>query len=474
MPRRRGPAVPQRAGRNGAVGAPRQAAAHDARSPAPPSASGPARARRRGARGGVPSGAAASHRRAQDFSGEHRRPDGGRPVRARSFRRAVRIETSKDSLSMRPAWEEVGETKEVVAPLSLIVSAFAPCEDVRRSLTPLLATDRGETELVFLDLGRGRNRLGGSILAQVFGQCGDRAPDREEPKLLADFFAAIQALNREGLILAYHDRSDGGLFATVCEMAFAAHVGVTVNLDMLAYDEAAHDVEGNERRPELMLGRDFERVLAALFAEELGAVIQIRTSDRGKVFERLAGLPAQVIGSPNPRDELRFVRNAKAVFAAPRADLERAWSEVSFRMQHLRDEPACAREEFDRILDGDDPGLSAALTFDPADDVAAPFIATGASPKVAILREQGVHGQAEMAAAFDRAGFDAHDVHMSDIAAGRVSLAEFKGFAAGGGFSYGDVLGAGAGWAKAILFNGRTRDAFEAFFGRNDTFALGP
>jgi phosphoribosylformylglycinamidine synthase len=383
----------------------------------------------------------------------------------------ISIPVGKDSLSMRTAWEEGGKPREVIAPLSLIVSAFAPCDDVRRTLTPQLSTDSGETELVLLDLGRGRNRLGGSILAQVFGQCGDLAPDLEEPKLLADFFAAIQGLIREDLILAYHDRSDGGLFATVCEMAFAAHVGVTLNLDMLAYDEAAHDVDGNERRPELMIGRDFERVLAALFAEELGAVIQIRTSDRGKVFERLAGLPAHVIGSPNPRDELRLVRNAKPVFAAPLAELERIWSEVTFRMQQLRDEPECAGEEFDRILDRDDPGLSAALSFDPADDVAARFIA--ARPKVAILREQGVNGQVEMAAAFDRAGFDAHDVHMSDIVAGRVSLAKFKGFAAGGGFSYGDVLGGGAGWAKAILFDARARDEFAAFFTRSDTFALG-
>jgi phosphoribosylformylglycinamidine synthase len=222
-----------------------------------------------------------------------------------------------------------------------------------------------------------------------------------------------------------------------------------------------------------MLGRDFERVLAALFSEELGAVIQIRACDRRKVFERLARLPAQVIGSPNPRDELRLVRNAKPVFAASRVELERTWSEVSFRMQHLRDEPACAREEFDRILDQEDPGLSAVLTFDAAEDIAAPLIAKGARPKVAILREQGVNGHVEMAAAFDRAGFDVHDIHMSDIAAGRISLADFKGIAAGGGFSYGDVLGAGAGWAKAILFNDRARDQFSAFFARGDTFALG-
>jgi phosphoribosylformylglycinamidine synthase len=385
----------------------------------------------------------------------------------------ISIPVGKDSLSMRTAWEEDGKTKEVIAPLSLIVSAFAPCEDVRRTLTPQLATDSGETELVLVDLGRGRNRLGGSILAQVFGQCGDEAPDLDEPKLLVDFFTAIQGLNRDGLILAYHDRSDGGLFATVCEMAFAGHAGVSLNLDMLAYDEAAHDVDGNERRPELMLGRDFERVLAALFSEELGAVIQIRTSDRAKVFERLAGLPAHLIGSPNPRDEIRLVHNAKPLFTAPRAELERIWSEVTFRMQQLRDEPACAEEEFDRILDRDDPGLSAALSFDPAEDIAAPFIAKGTRPRVAILREQGVNGQVEMAAAFDRAGFDAHDVHMSDIAAGRVSLADFKAIAAGGGFSYGDVLGAGAGWAKAILFNERARDQFSAFFARGDSFALG-
>jgi phosphoribosylformylglycinamidine synthase len=381
----------------------------------------------------------------------------------------ISIPVGKDSLSMRTTWE----AGEVIAPLSLIASAFAPCEDVRRTLTPQLATDAGETELVLVDLGRGRNRLGGSILAQVFGQCGSEGPDLEEPKLLADFFQAIQDLSREDLVLAYHDRSDGGLFATVCEMAFAGHVGVTVNLDLLAYDEAAHDIDGSERKPELMVGRDFERVLAALFAEELGAVIQIRASERGRVLKRLAGLHAQVIGTLNSRDELRLVRNAKPLLALPRDELERAWSETSFRMQQLRDDPTCAKEEFDRILDREDPGLSSVLSFDPAEDIAAPFIAKGARPRIAILREQGVNGQVEMAAAFDRAGFEAHDVHMSDLVAGRVSLADFKGFAAGGGFSYGDVLGAGAGWAKAILFNARCRDEFQAFFSRRDTFALG-
>jgi len=385
----------------------------------------------------------------------------------------ISIPVGKDSLSMRTAWEDQGATHEVVAPLSLIVSAFAPCEDARGTLTPQLRTDCGATELVLIDLGKGRNRLGASVLAQAFGQCGDQAPDLDDPGLLARFFAAIQSLARDGLVLAYHDRSDGGLFATLCEMAFAGHTGITVNLDLLAYDAAAQDVDGSERRPELMHGRDLEHVLAALFAEELGAVIQIRASERSRVLGALSGLPVQVIGTLNPRDELRLVRSAKALFAAPRVELERAWSEVSFRMQQLRDNPECAKEEFDRVLDRDDPGLSASLMFDPADDIAAPFISTGARPKIAILREQGVNGQVEMAAAFDRAGFEAHDVHMSDILSGRVSLSGFKGFAAGGGFSYGDVLGAGAGWAKAILFNARARDDFSAFFGRGDSFALG-
>jgi phosphoribosylformylglycinamidine synthase len=385
----------------------------------------------------------------------------------------VSIPVGKDSLSMRTAWEEGGRENEVIAPLSLVVSAFAPCEDVRRTLTPQLAGGAGETELVLIDLGQGRNRLGGSILAQTFGQCGDAAPDLDDPQLLKKFFAAVQDLNRDGLVLAYHDRSDGGLFATACEMAFAGRTGVTLNLDLLAYDAAVHDVDGNERKPGLMGGRDFERVLAALFAEELGALIQIRVSDRRRVLERLAGLSAQVVGTPNTRDEVRLVRNAKPIFAAPRADLERAWSEVSFRMQQLRDDPGCAAEEFDRILDREDPGLGASLGFDPAEDVAAPFVARGARPRIAILREQGVNGQVEMAAAFDRAGFDAYDVHMSDLVAGRASLAGYKGFAAGGGFSYGDVLGAGAGWAKAILFNARARDEFQAFFARGDSFALG-
>jgi phosphoribosylformylglycinamidine synthase len=387
----------------------------------------------------------------------------------------ISIPVGKDSLSMRTAWQEDGGLREVVAPLSLIVSAFAPCEDARRTLTPQLRTDLGATELVLVDLGRGRNRLGGSQLAQVYGQLGDEAPDLGDPAALKAFFAAIQSLNRDGLLLAYHDRSDGGLFAAVCEMAFAGRCGATINLDLLGYDPLAHDVDGNERRPELMQGRDLERALAGLFAEELGAVLQVLADDRSRVMKRLAdaGLHALPIGSPNARDEIRIVRNAKAVFAEPRVSLERAWSEVSFRMQQLRDHPECAQEEFDRILDAADPGLHARLAFDPRADVAAPFVARGTPPSVAILREQGVNGQVEMAAAFDRAGFTVVDVHMTDLLSGRVGLGGFKGIVACGGFSYGDVLGAGEGWAKSLLFNARARDEFAGFFSRADTFALG-
>ena len=258
-------------------------------------------------------------------------------------------------------------------------------------------------------------------------------------------------------------------------MAFAGRSGVTINLDMLAYDVQVHDVDGNERNPELMSGRDAERVLAALFAEELGAVIQVRADDRAGVLRRLseAGLVAHFLGQPNTRGEIRLVRNAKPVFSERRVELQRAWSEVTWRMQGLRDNPECADEEYDTLLDADSPGLSATLTFDANDDVAAPFVSRGSRPAIAILREQGVNGQVEMAAAFDRAGFDAWDVHMSDIIEGRVSLSKFRGLAACGGFSFGDVLGGGTGWAKSILHNARARDEFEAYFGRGDTFALG-
>ena len=391
----------------------------------------------------------------------------------------IAIPVGKDSLSMRTSWRDPddGREKQVVSPLSLIVTAFAPVADARRTLTPQLVLDAGETDLLLIDLGRGRNRLGCSALAQVYSATGSDAPDVDDAALLPAFFAAVRRLAAEGLLLAYHDRSDGGLFATVCEMAFASHCGVSIDTDGLCYDPLSNDVDGNEKRPDLLRGRSFELLLRALFCEELGAVVQIRRVDRSRVMGvlRAAGLGAcsQFIGTPNRWDRIRIIRNARAVLDETRIDLQRAWSETSYHMQRLRDHPECAQEEYDRLLDGDDPGLSISLSFDPADDVAAPFINTGARPRVAILREQGVNGHVEMAAAFDRAGFAAVDVHMSDILAGRVALADFKGAVACGGFSYGDVLGAGEGWAKTILFNARASDNFAAFFARPATFALG-
>ena len=418
----------------------------------------------------------------------------------------VAIPVGKDSMSMKTTWNAGDEAdgsahggstnsgadaagagavasaargglREMTAPLSLIVTAFAPVDDVRRSLTPQLRTDVGNTSLILLDLSRGQNRMGFSALAQVYGKFGNAVPDLDDPLLLKQFFTAIQTLNREGRLLAYHDRSDGGLFATVCEMAFAGHTGVTINLDTVSVDSATLDHDGSEIKSEQTRGRFNDRVLAGLFNEELGAVMQVLREERDAIVTRLKefglGECTFVVGELNPRDEIRFVRNAKPVFALPRTELLRVWGETSYRMQELRDNPEAAQQEFDTLAQADDPGISPLLTFDLAADVAAPFIATGARPKIAILREQGVNGQIEMAAAFDRAGFAAYDVHMSDILAGRVSLQDFKGFAACGGFSYGDVLGGGAGWAKSILFNPRARADFEAFFARPDGFALG-
>jgi phosphoribosylformylglycinamidine synthase len=366
----------------------------------------------------------------------------------------IAIPVGKDSMSMKTVWSEGDEQRAVTAPLSLIISAFAPVTDVRKTLTPQLRTDQGETDLVLIDLGKGKNRLGGSALAQVYKQIGNESPDVDDPRVLKLFFAVVQALNELGFLLAYHDRSDGGLFATICEMAFAGRSGVRIDLDDL--------------------GRD---PVAALFNEELGAVLQVPHARLNGILGALkeAGIArtAHRIGTLTRDDRISFVRHGQEVFGDTRVNLQRAWSETSWRMQSLRDNPDCAQQEFDRILDDTDPGLSAVLTFKPEEDVAAPYIATGARPPVAILREQGVNGQLEMAAAFDRAGFRAVDVTMSDIVDGRVSLRDFKGFAACGGFSFGDVLGAGEGWAKSILFNNRTRDEFSAFFARPDSFALG-
>jgi phosphoribosylformylglycinamidine synthase len=368
------------------------------------------------------------------------------------------IPVGKDSMSMRTTWEEGGKHREVIAPVSLVVSAFAPCSDVRSTWTPELRKDRGETDLVFVDLASGRRRLGGSILTEVFGETGDEGPDVDEPKRLVSLYAALAALRAAGLVLAYHDRSDGGLFVTLAEMAFAGHTGVTVDVSTLAGKGASR-----------------ARVAAVLFNEEVGVLLQTHTADRARVLEILRGhdLLAHVVGAPNDRDEIRFELDGEALLAEPRTALQLLWSETTWRMQTLRDNPELARQERDRITDAGDPGLAPLLTFDLDDDVAAPLLSRGARPRIAILREQGVNGQVEMAAAFDRAGFDAIDVHMSDVIAGRLSLRDFKGFAACGGFSYGDVLGGGEGWAKSILFNARARDEFSAFFERRDSFALG-
>ncbi|GGE78987.1 phosphoribosylformylglycinamidine synthase [Streptosporangium jomthongense] len=370
----------------------------------------------------------------------------------------ITIPVGKDSMSMKTMWEEEsGEQKSVTAPLSLIVSGFAPVIDVSRTLTPQLITDAGETDLILIDLAAGQNRLGGSALAQVYQEVGAVAPDLDDPEDIKAFFAVIQGLNADDRLLAYHDRSDGGLFVTLAEMCFAGRTGVDIKLDGLA-----------EQRNQLV---------RELFNEELGAVVQVRREDTDFVLQQFsaAGLGdhISVIGTLNDQDRLRVIFEGEAVADHSRTELQRLWAETSYRIQSLRDNTDCAQEEFDNLLDAEDPGLHAELTYDVNEDVAAPYIATGARPRVAVLREQGVNGQVEMAAAFDRAGFESVDVHMSDLLSGRINLESFNSLVACGGFSYGDVLGAGEGWAKSILFNDRVRDQFAAFFNRQDTLALG-
>jgi phosphoribosylformylglycinamidine synthase len=369
----------------------------------------------------------------------------------------VSIPVGKDSMSMKTSWVETpsegkdAKRKEVTAPLSLIVSAFAPCPDVRKTLTPQLAADL-DTVILLIDLGLGKDRLGGSVLAQVYSQVGNAVPDVDDPRRLKTFFDLIQRFNAEGKLLAYHDRSDGGLFAALCEMAFASHIGLNIDLDETSRNS-----------------------LRALFSEELGALVQVRNAGLPELLEQCyeAGLvEIHPVATLNTSGEIVIKRHGNQIFRENAIALQRIWAETSYQMQKLRDNPACAQQEFDGILDVRDPGLHAKLTYDPNESPVAPAVLKS-RPKIAILREQGVNGQVEMAAAFDRAGFDAVDVHMSDIIAGRVKLAGFKGVAACGGFSYGDVLGAGEGWAKSILFNPRARDQFEAFFKRSDTFALG-
>ena len=366
----------------------------------------------------------------------------------------ITVPVGKDSMSMKTSWQE-GETKrDVIAPMSLIISAFARCEDVRKTLTPQLRTDKGQTSLIYVDLGERQCRLGGSALAQVYRQLGHTSANLDHPSRLKGLFDAVQFLNKADLILAYHDVSDGGLFTTICEMAFAGHTGVEVSLDQLGSND-----------------------LGALFAEELGVVLQVSAEQQEKVLNILSGHGLAnisfTIGTLRDDDRIVFTRDGKDVINETRTHFRTIWAETTYRMQALRDNPECAREEFEDKADAKDPGLFYDLTFDVNEDVAAPFINVGAAPKVAILREQGVNSQAEMAHAFTRAGFCAVDVHMSQILDGSVNLNDFMGFAACGGFSYGDVLGAGEGWAKSILFNERAKSEFSNFFARQDTFALG-
>lgn len=366
----------------------------------------------------------------------------------------ISIPVGKDSLSMQTVWNDGEREQKTIAPVSLIVTAFARVGDARRALTPQLRLDKGETELWLIDLGGGRNRLGGSALMQVFNRSGGVPPDLDDAARFKAFFDCIQAANQAGLLLAYHDRADGGVLVTLLEMAFAGHCGLSIGLDGWA-----------------------ENTLRALFCEELGAVVQLRRDDvpAFRALLQQYGLAdiAHMVGRPKEKLQIALRLGDDQLGRWDWSDLMRQWSQTSHAMQRLRDNPTLADSELDWRCDADDPGLAPRLTFDPAEDVAAPFIARGARPRVAVLRDQGVNGQIEMAAAFSRAGFEAVDVHMSDLQNGRRDLKDFHGLAACGGFSYGDVLGAGRGWATSILFNAALREQFAAFFANPERFALG-
>jgi phosphoribosylformylglycinamidine synthase len=387
------------------------------------------------------------------------------------------IPVGKDSLSMKTSWTEGAESRQVISPVSLVVTAFAPVADVRASLTPQLRTDVGDTVLIAIDLGEGKHRMGGSILAQAFNQVGETTPDIDTPAALRAFFITIRTLAEAGTILAYHDRSDGGLLATLAEMAFAGKTGISVNIDMLTFDPQTADWGDYKIRPEQVAVQRNELTLKALFTEEAGAVIQVPASERDAVMQVLrgAGLSrhSHVIGGLNNADEIEFYRDGKKIWGEPRVALAKIWSDVSYRIMARRDNPACAEAERDMWDDAGDPGLSPVVPFNPQEDVAAPFINTGKRPRVAILREQGCNSQVEMAWAFDTSGFEAVDVHMTDLLSGRVDLSTMQGLVAVGGFSYGDVLGAGEGWARTIRFNDQLSDQFAAYFARPDTFGLG-
>lgn len=401
----------------------------------------------------------------------------------------VSIPVGKDSLSMRTQWKVDGEQKKVTSPVSLIVSAFASLPDVRGTLTPQLDAQEEDTTLVLVDLGKGRNRMGGSILAQTLDQPGGAVPDLDDAQDLIELVNAVNALRAQGKILAYHDRSDGGLLATVAEMAFAGHVGVALNVDLLVTEgdgisDSRMDTGDAKNWASQVSARREELTLKALFNEELGVVLQVRTAERNEVMQVLRehGLSkhSHFVGKTRPassamdvgKGELQVWRDTKAVFSANLYDLHQVWDSVSWKINQQRDNPACADAEHAAAGVPADPGMHVALTFDPSQDVAAPYLNL-ARPRVAILREQGVNSHVEMAYTFDRAGFESFDVHMTDLQSGRANLRDFKGVVACGGFSYGDTLGAGIGWARSITFNRVLSEQFQAFFARTDTFGLG-
>jgi len=402
----------------------------------------------------------------------------------------ISIPVGKDSLSMRTQWNEGGQVKKVTSPVSLIITGFASIDDVRGTLTPQLDASEDDSTLVLVDLGRGKMRMGGSILGQVLGQSGNETPDLDDAKDLIALVDAVNDLRAKGQILAYHDKGDGGLLATVAEMAFAGHVGVAINVDMLVTegdgisDSRMDSGEGKNWASQIS-GRRDDMTLRALFNEELGAVLQIRTADRAAVLQTLRehGLStcSHIIGKTRPvsskvdagKGELQVWRDAKSVFGASLSDLHQVWDAVSWKIAQQRDNPACADSEHAAAGEPADPGMHLHLTFDPAENPAAPFLNLGARPRVAVLREQGVNSHVEMAYAFTEAGFDAVDVHMTDLQSGRAQLQDFAGVVACGGFSYGDTLGAGIGWARSITFNDSLSAQFQQFFGRSDTFGLG-
>ena len=366
----------------------------------------------------------------------------------------IAIPVGKDSLSMKSHWIENGVDKSVTSPLSLIISAFAPVNDVRRTSTPELNLNIENSSLLLIDLGSNQNRMGGSCLAQVYSELGEHSPDLDDALLIKNLFSAITELKSKNLLHAYHDRSDGGLLSCLCEMSFASHVGLDIDLSKLGED-----------------------VIASLFAEELGVVIQVNDNNHDIVEKILTkhdlSSISHIIGKPNNENIISISYKQNVLYERKWSELLQLWSTVSHTIQSLRDNPKCADEELENIIDENNPGLSANLSFDSNENIASSYVNTGVRPKIAVLREQGVNGHMEMAAAFTRAGFDAFDVHMTDLIEKRKQLNDFHGLVACGGFSYGDVLGAGGGWAKSILFNSYLKDEFAQFFANENVFALG-